>query len=325
MQKTNLIFYLISFLIGGAGAWIIVKWGFKLSLFDKPNFRSSHKTVTPKGGGIGILAAFFVCSIAFSIPKSFWIPAVFISLFSFWGDRSEITPKIRLLVQFAAGTILLIGILMGKGSGFATYALMPLLAIFVVGTANYYNFMDGINGISGITGIIGFGMIAFYALNFGNNSHLSTLAICMSISCMGFLPFNVPKARVFMGDVGSILLGFVFAGMVVYLSKSFLDFVCLAGFLFPFYADELTTMIIRIRDGEKLSQPHRCHLYQLLANEYGILHWKVSLSYGAFQLTVGISILLLKNMGWVIVLSALVFYFCSFTMLSFMFRKKIKR
>jgi len=94
MEKFILILYAISFLLGGAGAWSVAKYGMRLSLFDKPNLRSSHKTVTPKGGGIGILVAFFVCSIALSIPKSFWIPAVFISLFSFWGDRSEITPKI---------------------------------------------------------------------------------------------------------------------------------------------------------------------------------------------------------------------------------------
>ena len=173
---------------------------------------------------------------------------------------------------------------MEKQNGFAAYALMPLLVIFVVGTANFYNFMDGINGISGITGIIGFGMIAFYALNSGNDSHLSTLAICMSISCVGFLPFNVPKAKVFMGDVGSILLGFVFSGMVVYLSNNVLDFICLSSFLFLFYADEFTTMIVRLKDGENLTKAHRRHLYQLLANEGKIPHWKISVAYGLLQL-----------------------------------------
>ena len=108
MQKIELMLYLISFLLGEAGAWSIAKWGFKLSLFDKPNSRSSHKNVTPKGGGIGILAAFFVCSLAFSIPKSFWIPVVFISLLSFLGDRSEIKPKMRMLFQLTMGIILLI-------------------------------------------------------------------------------------------------------------------------------------------------------------------------------------------------------------------------
>ncbi len=132
----------------------------------------------------------------------------------------------------------------------------------------------------------------------------------------------VPKARVFMGDVGSILLGFVFAGMVVYISKIFLEFVCLAGFLFPFYADELTTMMIRIRDGEKLSKPHRRHLYQLLANEYQIPHWKVSVGYGFAQLLIGISILLIKDIGYMAVISALVFYFGFFMMVSFFVRKK---
>jgi len=324
MQKIELMLYVVSFLFGGAGAWIVAKWGIKLSFFDKPNLRSSHKTVTPKGGGIGILAAFFVCSVAFSIPKSFWVPAVFISLFSLWGDRSEITPKIRLLFQFFAGIILLIGILIEKQNGIGAYALIPLLIIFVAGTTNFYNFMDGINGISGITGIIGFGMIAFYALSYGDNSHLSTLAICMSISCLGFLPFNVPKAKVFMGDVGSILLGFVFSGMVVYLSKNVLDFICLMSFIFLFYADEFTTMMVRLKDGEHLTKAHRRHLYQLLSNEYEISHWKVSLGYGLFQLLIGISVIFLKKIGFIAVISALAFSFCSFSILSFILRKKLK-
>lgn len=295
----------------------------KLSLLDNPNSRSSHDTVTPKGGGIGILAAFFICSIALSISKSFWIPAVFLSLFSLWGDRSEIRPKVRLFFQFVTGIILLVGILMEKGGGFTIYALIPLLLVFLVGTANYYNFMDGINGIAGITGIIGFGLISFYIFNFGNSWSLFTLAICMSLSCMGFLPFNVPKAKVFMGDVGSILLGFVFAGLVIWVSRSFLDFVCTTSFIFPFYADEFTTLFIRIKDGDRLTKPHRRHLYQLLSNEYGILHWKVSLSYGVFQLIVGISVILLKNTGNIAVISMLVFYFCAFSILSYFLRRKV--
>jgi Fuc2NAc and GlcNAc transferase len=84
----------------------------------------------------------------------------------------------------------------------------------------------------------------------------------MSLSCIGFLPFNVPKAKVFMGDVGSILLGFIFSGMAVYLFNDVLDFICLSSFLFPFYADELTTMIVRLKDGENLTNAHRRHLYQ---------------------------------------------------------------
>jgi Fuc2NAc and GlcNAc transferase len=303
----------------------IAQWGNRFGLTDIPNERSSHSRPTPKGGGIGILAAFLICSIFFSIPKSFWIPAVLLSFFSLWGDHSEIRPQLRLLFQFAAGTILLIGILVGNGSGIAGYILTPLLAIFVVGTANYYNFMDGINGIAAITGLLGFGLLGWFTAVGVGDTKIIALCVCMSLSCLGFLPFNIHRARVFMGDVGSVLLGFVFAGLVVWVSRSFLDFVCATSFLFPFYADELTTLFVRIKDGDKLIRPHRKHLYQLLTNEYGILHWKVSLIYGAFQLIVAITVLWLKNMGVVIVISALVFYFCSFTILSFMFRRKIKR
>jgi Fuc2NAc and GlcNAc transferase len=325
MQTIELVLYLISFLVGGVGAWSIANFGKKLSLLDKPNSRSSHIAITPKGGGIGILAAFFICSIILSIPKSFWIPATFLSLLSLWGDRSEIRPKIRLLFQLALGTIFLIGIITEKGGGFTTHALMPLLLIFVIGTANFYNFMDGINGMAGITGIIGFGLVAFYASYSGYSSDLSVLAICISISCIGFLPFNVPTARVFMGDVGSILLGFVFSGLVVYLSKNVLDFICLMSFLFPFYADELVTMVIRLKNNESLTNAHRRHLYQILANEYGISHWKISTGYGFFQLIIGISIFFVKNMGLIKVLSVPVFYGCFFAICSFIIRRKIRR
>jgi Fuc2NAc and GlcNAc transferase len=117
--------------------------------------------------------------------------------------------------------------------------------------------MDGINGIAGITGIVAFGLLAYYASFSGLKAPLDILAICILLACAGFLPFNMPRARVFMGDVGSILLGFVFAGMVVYLSKSVMDFICLSAFLFPFYADELTTMIVRLKNGENLTKPRR--------------------------------------------------------------------
>ncbi len=87
------------------------------------------------------------------------------------------------------------------------------------------------------------------------------------------------------------------AGMVVVFSQGFLDSICLAAFLFSFYADELSTMAVRSRHGENLLRPHRKHLYQLLANEKGISHWKISVGYGLVQLLVGISILLVKPCG----------------------------
>jgi len=127
-----------------------------------------------------------------------------------------------------------------------------------------------------------------------------------------------------MGDVGSILLGFVFAGIVVSISKTFLDFITHAAFLFPFYADELTTMMIRIRDGERLSQAHRRHLYQLLANERGIAHWKVSAGYWIFQLFVGMNVLMLRSFGVFVVLFFITACFAGFVSLNFRIRKRLE-
>jgi len=321
----NLMLYVISFFFGGAGAWIITKWGIRLSLMDHPNKRSSHHQPTPKGGGIGILAAFLICSLYTKISYWFWAPVAAASVLGLYTDRFEISPQRRLIIQFIAAFFIITGIGRLDPGKTNDVLLIIFFTFYIVGTGNFYNFMDGINGIAGITGVVGFGMIAFYMSRYGTEPSLITLSIGISLACLGFLPFNMPKPRVFMGDTGSILLGFVFAGIVVYLSKSFLDFVCLSGFLLPFYADEITTMVVRLKNRENLSKPHRRHLYQVLANECGIAHWKVSVGYGLFQLIIGMSILLLKNRGGVIVISAFVFYFCSFTMLSVMFRKNIKR
>jgi Fuc2NAc and GlcNAc transferase len=139
---------------------------------------------------------------------------------------------------------------------------------------------------------------------------------------LGFLPFNMPKARVFIGDVGSILLGFVFAGLVVLLSKSFLEFVCLVGFLFPFYADELTTEYVRLRDGENVLKPHRRHVYQLLANEMGVDHWKVSVGYGVLQAVVGIGALVLRGYGTLTIIFFLAVCFAGFGGFGYWLRKR---
>ncbi len=310
------------------------KSGLKFGFVDRPNERSSHAMPTPKAGGIGILTAFVVSSLVLRTPIAFWLSAMILALASFYGDRFPISPKLRLPVQFIAALVLLSPVLFsGSFTGYyllttdhspLTTALGLLsLSVFIVGTANFYNFMDGINGIAGITGVVGYGLLAFFASLADINSSFSTLAICVSVSCLGFLPFNMPKAKVFMGDVGSILLGFVFAGMVIWLSRSLLDFICLSAFLFPFYADELTSMAIRIKDGERLFRPHRRHIYQLLSNEKGISHWKISVGYGLFQLVVGVSVLLLRHLGSVMVLSLLAAYFGAFIVLSSFIRKNV--
>ena len=320
-----LILYIASLVTGSAGAWLIVRWGSGFGLLDKANHRSSHKGVVPKGGGIGILAAFLLASWVLGLPVLFWVCAGLVSLLSFYGDCREISPKVRLSIQLLGSVGLLFGLFYWEGRGVSVYLLIPFFAVFVAGTANYYNFMDGINGIAGITGIVGFGLVAWFAALPGSPSSFLILAVCMSLACMGFLIFNIPKASVFMGDVGSILLGFVFAGLVVGLSYSLNDFVVLCAFLFPFYADELITVYARLRDGENLLKPHRRHLYQLLANEMRIDHWKVSAGYGVLQLMVGVGVVGLRRYGNLAVVLFLSCCFAGFAVVSYFVRRRLKK
>jgi UDP-N-acetylmuramyl pentapeptide phosphotransferase/UDP-N-acetylglucosamine-1-phosphate transferase len=311
-----------SCIFGALGAWFIYRWGNFFGLIDRSNKRSSHEGIVPKGGGIGILAAFIFASLFLKMALAFWLPATVIALFSLLGDRIEISPKIRLPIQFLVAIIFLFFSYPSP----ITHHPLPIIiffVVFIVATANWYNFMDGINGIAAITGIVAFSLLAAFNILSGGDSHFSVLSICITLSCLGFLPFNMPKAKVFMGDVGSILLGFVFAAIVVMLSNSFLDFVCLAAFLFPFYADEFVTMAVRIKDGENLLKAHRRHFYQLLANEMRIAHWKVSVGYGILQTVVGVGVLLVRPLGILAVISLLVIFFGGFIWANYFVREKI--
>ena len=298
--------FVTSLSLGLVGAWFMSRFAYRFGLLDIPNDRSSHNLPTPRGGGVGILAAFVVSSVWLGLPLLLWLPAVVLAVVSFFDDKLDLSPRTRLIFQFAAALIIsgyALGVpeslsIQNPTSIIQNSTLLLFCSIVIVGTANFYNFMDGINGIAAITGAVGFCLLGSFALFFAGQPNLAYAAIAMAAACVGFLPFNIPKARVFMGDVGSILLGFVFAGYVVLLTRTAADFLVLAGFLSTFYADALTTLYVRKRDGERLSQAHRRHLYQLYANQQQVTHWKVSVCYGLVQATVGLSLLALHQFGW---------------------------
>jgi Fuc2NAc and GlcNAc transferase len=323
--------------LGAAGAWLIAGMPFRQRLLDAPNVRSSHTVPTPRGAGVGILAAFVLAGLILYIPLAFLFAAILISVASFYGDYTRISVKFRLFFQAISTVIFLFPLLPCLSAHYASSTLgfspfiviliLSLIFFFMIGTANLYNFMDGINGIAGLSGVIGFGILGIYTLyrpvhdDFNFQTALSLLSICIALACLGYLPFNMPRARVFMGDVGSILLGFIFAGLVVTLSRNYLEMVCFTALLFPFYADELTTMAVRLRDHENLTQPHRRHLYQLLVNELHIVHWKISVAYGVVQLVVGSGILIAYPYGVKAVLMILTACFFSFMLLTVYIRK----
>jgi len=322
LWQTTIVFF-SSIFLGAAGAWVMANYGSKIGFVDRPNARSSHQSNTPKGGGIGILVGFVIASLVLGIPGGFWIPAALVSMLSLCGDYLHISPRLRLFFQFSCTIFLLLYPSLNHFRSLAGYLMVIPLSIYVVGTANFFNFMDGIDGIAGLTGFVGFGLLAFYGFLSGTELSLPVYNISIALGCLGFLPFNLPRAKVFMGDVGSVLLGFLFAAIVVRMSDTFLIFLCLSSFLFPFYIDEWTTMVVRIRDGQRLSRPHRRHLYQILANEYAISHWKVSTGYCLFQLIVGCSMFAIKDKGTLAVLSLLFLYGCIFTAISLLLRKRL--
>ena len=209
-----------------------------------------------------------------------------VGLAGFLEDLFALSSKLRLFIQFVLST-LIVWLFSPFSLSISAVALSLFWVIFIAGTANFYNFMDGINGIAGLTGVAGFGLMAYFSYFILNDYNLFLMSIVLAAGCIGFLPFNFPRARVFMGDVGSIFLGFVFASFVVRLSVTISIFLCLIMFLCTFYADAIVTIYYRWKRGENLMQAHRSHLYQYMSNELKLPHWKVTLLYAVVQLCFG--------------------------------------
>jgi len=277
-----------SLLIGHLLARAVARFGPRLKLLDQPGPRSSHRQATPRGGGLGILAAFAVTAGATGLPVHLGLPASLISLLSFINDRREFSPVLRLACQFAAAAGMLSGFPALWEGSLGGMALLLFLGVYTVGTANIYNFMDGINGISGLTAIVAFGLLWLFGC--WSQSLAPYQAVCLAVTgaALGFLPLNFPRARVFLGDGGSILIGFVFASLAIAGSGGAGDFLVLNILLWPYFMDELTTMAARLKDRESLLEAHRRHLYQLLANQGGYSHGRVALGYALAQAAIGI-------------------------------------
>jgi UDP-N-acetylmuramyl pentapeptide phosphotransferase/UDP-N-acetylglucosamine-1-phosphate transferase len=295
----NALVIFLSFILSLICSAFISRFGHRLSLTDKPNERSSHVIPTPRGGGIGIWLAFIIVGIFIAKDILFTAIAGTMGLLGFLEDRYNISSKIRLAVQLGLSFSAVI-MFSGLPASVSETALFLFWIIFITGSTNFYNFMDGINGISGLTGFVGFGLLAFFSFFIEKKPDIALISIALASACLGFLPFNFPHAKVFMGDVGSILLGFTFAAFVVKLSTNVSIFLCLIMFLCTFYADATVTIFYRWRKGENLMQAHRRHLYQYLSNELRLPHWQVATLFSITQFLFGILALLVfkKGLTW---------------------------
>jgi UDP-GlcNAc:undecaprenyl-phosphate/decaprenyl-phosphate GlcNAc-1-phosphate transferase len=254
----------------------------KVNIIDKPNSRSSHSQITVRGGGI----IFPIVALAWFLWSGFQFPMFFLglsilSIVCFYDDIFQLSVRIRFIVQI--GTVLLLFSEIG-------FVLFPfwvwiMLLILTVGVLNSYNFMDGINGITaGYSGsiLISLWVVNNFQVEFINNEFIYFTAISLLV----FSLFNFrSKAKCFAGDVGSISIAFILVFMLALLIKKTHNPLYLL-FLSIYVIESTLTIIYRIWLKENLFEPHRKHVYQLLANELRLPHPLISIFYSFIQLLI---------------------------------------
>ena len=272
----------IAFCLAALIAWIllfpIILIAKRLKLMDVPGLRSSHDVPVPRIGGIGILmgvviASLIICSYTTAFVVALGLGIV-VAAVSFMDDVYTLPSMPRLVVHLVGAGLLvyLVGLEVPNIGLPYIQRVQPLpkivglilAALCAVGFLNFFNFMDGINGISSAQGIIG-GITLSILLAMHANSNSMIIAAALAGGCLGFLPHNFPKVKIFMGDVGSTVLGFSLAMLtIIGASRTEIPWV---AFLLPFSLylyDGTFTLFKRIIRLENFLKPHREHHYQLL-------------------------------------------------------------
>ena len=229
-------------------------------VLDRPNERSLHQSPVPRTGGIPIVLV-AAASLAFG-AESLWLPlavAVALGAVSFLDDLRGMPAFARLVAHLAASGVV------------AWYVLSPMhpleLALIVLGIAwitNLYNFMDGSDGLAGGMALSGFGAYAFAAWQAGD-APLAVASVAIASSAAAFLVHNFNPARIFLGDVGAIPLGFLAGalGIVGWRDDVWPLWFPLLAFA-PFIGDATVTLLRRLLRAERVWQAHRDHYYQRL-------------------------------------------------------------
>jgi UDP-N-acetylmuramyl pentapeptide phosphotransferase/UDP-N-acetylglucosamine-1-phosphate transferase len=257
----------------------------KFGVVDQPNFRSSHSTSTVRGGGILFPFALFLWWFAFDFQHTWLIIGMtWISAISLLDDIYTLSSKLRFGVQFLALSMAFFDLDLFSQVHFG---VIPFLYFVCLGIINAINFMDGINGITGLYGVVFFGTIL--AVNAFMPIFEESMIRYILLSLFVFLIFNFrDKALMFAGDIGSISLAFLIIYFLMewyILAQTWTIILLLA----VYGIDVAFTMVERIRKGEKLSEPHRSHLYQLLANQAKISHTTVAIIYAFLQGMINLS------------------------------------
>lgn len=251
-------------------------------IVDQPGERRSHDTPTPRGGGVGLVAAWLIWLVVLGWQAQapvLWLVAagtLVIAVLGLWDDLSPLSARFRLTAQVAT----VAGMLAGLSLLEIDLGLVVLLAglAAIVWLINAYNFMDGIDGIAGWQAVFVAGGLAWLV-----SGPLAGAALGLVAATAGFLPWNWPRARIFLGDVGSTALGFAL-GILSLLAigqglSAWLPLLLLSVFL----VDATATLALRVWRRERWYTPHRRHSYQLLVAR-GWSHAQVAGAYMAVNL-----------------------------------------
>lgn len=306
-----LLLPVLSFLMAATGTWLHTRATLKnvdlSGLMDQPNDRSLHQAPVPRIGGYLMMVSAgvgFVVAATALFSTGSWsmtttmgaMPIAVLGLgaacLTMLGRRDDQQPMAvlpRLAVHLLCASLINVAVVYA-GSSVPNPATLPmpsnglaLLAVILLGTltvtwfTNLYNFMDGANGLAGLMALIGF---ATYAVMAPMGSLPNLLAAAVAGAALGFLFFNWDPARIFMGDAGSIPLGYLAAGLgFVGAGAGYWPWFTPIGVFFPFVFDATTTLALRAWRGEQLSSAHRQHAYQR-AVVAGLGHRRTVLVYG---------------------------------------------
>ena len=255
---------------------------------DVPNERSLHDVPIPRIGGAGLMAGMLSAWALMLMSLAWWVVLPLLVLFtvSLFDDIRGLPVRLRLLVHIVAAAILVFG------SGMVAQSVLLALAVLlcVVWITNLYNFMDGSDGLAGGMTLFGFSMYGVAALVHGDETQ-AMLNFSIGAAALGFLYYNFPPAKVFMGDAGSIPLGFLAAAMGLWgwQRGCWPAWFPLLAFS-PFVVDATITLLKRILRSEKLSQAHRSHYYQRLV-QMGWGHRNTAIAEYALMFFAGVSAL----------------------------------
>ena len=275
-------------------ASLVILWGLvsrKLAgiALDKPNARSLHVTPVPRTGGLGILAGIAAGWLVVFEAAAFsmlWIPLLLLAAVSFLDDRYGI----QIGWRFVAHLIGMGGLLMATWPHGLSWLFFPPVLLLLVWVINLYNFMDGSDGLAGGMALFGFGFYGVAAWMVGDN-FLAGLSWSIAAAAGAFLIFNFHPARIFMGDAGSVPLGFL-AGAIGWLGWQKGDWPAWFGAVLfsPFIVDATVTLVRRFLRGEKVWQAHREHYYQRMVR-MGLGHRRTALYEYLLMMFVGTSAL----------------------------------